>query len=209
LAQEIFGSSLEPQFLEKLEQAKSNIPEHRDGRLIYEKFVKPTVVNLEKVGAHYAIRSVFAPYEEHDRIYCYAVDREDYRSSDAGKMKLVIGRGRFTSKITRESALLTFGVLHFGDHNINGGIGEFRGEEAYQALGKEITEAFSRADLPEVIRVLDKDFGRNIYSLKSLFRDDQRQALHQILNASLEEAEGVYRQLYEHHASLMRYLLDL
>ena len=92
LSEELFGDSLESQFLERLERAKSNIPEHRDGRLIYEKFVKPAMVDLKKVSAHYAIRSVFEPYAEHDQIYCYTVDREDYRSSEAGKMRIALGQ---------------------------------------------------------------------------------------------------------------------
>jgi alpha-amylase/alpha-mannosidase (GH57 family) len=209
LAEELFGDSLESQFLERLARAKSNVPEHRDGRHIYEKFVKPAMVDLPKVGAHYAIRSLFEPYAEHDRIYCYTVDREDYQSSDAGKMKLAIGRARFTSKITGESVLLSFGVLHFGDHNLNGGVREFRGPEAYQTLVQEVSDCFSRADLPEVIRCLDKGFGKNIYSLKSLFRDEQRKILNRILDSTLAEAEAVYRQLYEHNASLMRFLLEL
>ena len=32
LAQELFGDDLETKFLERLERAKSNIPEHGDGR---------------------------------------------------------------------------------------------------------------------------------------------------------------------------------
>src|SRR5205085_4966323 len=43
LAREIFTQDLEPGFLERLEAAKSNIPENRDGRCIYEKFVKPAM----------------------------------------------------------------------------------------------------------------------------------------------------------------------
>jgi len=78
LSEELFGGSLEPQFLERLEKARSNIPDHGNGRHIYEKVVKPAMVNLEKVGAHYAIRSLFEPYAEHDRIYCFTVDREAY-----------------------------------------------------------------------------------------------------------------------------------
>jgi hypothetical protein len=209
LSEELFGNSLEPQFLERLERAKSNIPEHRDGRLIYEKFVKPAMVNLEKVGAHYAIRSLFEPYAEHDRIYCFLVDREEVKSSEAGRMKLALGRARFTSKITGESALLSFGVQHFGDHNVNGGVRKFHGEEAYQSLVQEITEVFSRADFPEVIRLLDRNFGKNIFSLRSLFRDEQRKILNQILNSTLADAEAVYRQLYERSATLMRFLIDL
>jgi hypothetical protein len=209
LSEELFGGSLEPQFLERLEKAKSNIAAHRDARHIYEKFVKPTLVNMEKVGAHYAIRSLFEPYAEHDRIYCFAVDREDFKSAEAGKMKLSLGRARFTSRITGESALQSFGVLHFGDHNVNGGVQEFRGEEAYQSLVQEISEPFSRADLPEVIRLLDRNFGKNIFSLRSLFRDDQRRILNRILESNLANAEAVYRQLYEQNAPLMRFLIDL
>lgn len=209
LAEELFGENLESPFLERLEGAKSNIPEYRDGRQIYEKFVKPAMVDLKKVGAHYAIRSLFEPYAEHERIYCFAVDREDYQSSEAGKMRLAAGRARFTSRITGESTLLSFGVLHFGDHNLNGGVREFRGQEAYQTLVQEVSDCFSRADLPEVIRCLDKGFGKNIYSLKSLFRDEQRKILNQILNTTLTQTEAVYRQLYENQASLMRFLSDL
>jgi hypothetical protein len=209
LAAEFFGDNLEPQFLERLEGAKSNIPEHHDGRQIYEKFVKPAMVDLKKVGAHYAIRSLFEPYDEHDRIYCFAVDREDYQSCEAGKMKLAVGRARFTSRITTESILFSFGVLHFGDHNLNGGVQEFRGQEAYQTLVQEVSDCFSRADLPEAVRCLDKGFGKNIYSLKSLFRDEQRKILNQILDAHLSQAEAVYRQIYENQVSLMRFLSDL
>ena len=209
LSEELFGDSLEPQFLERLEKAKSNIPDHRDGRHIYEKFVKPAMVNLEKVGAHYAIRSLFEPYAEHDRIYCFGVDREEFKSYEAGKMKLSLGRARFTSRITGESVLQSFGVLHFGDHNVNGGVREFRGEEAYQSLVQEISEAFSRADLPEVIRLLDRNFGKSIFSLRSLFRDEQRRILIRILESNLADAEAVYHQLYERNVPLMRFLVDL
>jgi len=205
----LFGDHLESQFLERLERVKSNILEHRDGRHIYEKFAKPAMVDLSKVGGHYAIRSLFEPYAEHDRIYCYEVHREDYQSSETGKMRLAVGRARFTSRITEESALLSFGVMHFGDHNLSGGIRTFRGEEAYQTLVQEVTEVFSRADLPEVIRILDRGFGKNIFSLKTLFRDEQRKILNQILNTTLNQAEAVYRQLYENQVTLMRFLIDL
>jgi alpha-amylase/alpha-mannosidase (GH57 family) len=209
LSEALFGDSLEPQFLERMEKAKSNIPDYGDGRHIYEKFVKPAMVNLEKVGAHYAIRSLFEPYAEHDRIYCFAVDREEFKSSEAGKMKLSLGRARFTSRITGESVLQFFGVLHFGDHNVNGGVREFQGEEAYQSLVQEISETFFRADLPEVIRLLDRNFGKSIFSLRSLFRDDQRRILIRILESSLADAEAVYGQVYERNAPLMRFLVDL
>lgn len=164
------------------------------------------MMNLEKVGAHYAISSLFEAYAEQARIYCYTADRQDYRTLEAGQAKLVLGRAQLTAGITRESALLNFAVLHFGDHNLNGGVREFQGEEAYQTLVQEVAKPFTQADFPEVIRVLDKHFGKSTYSLKSLFRDEQRTIVNLILETSLAEAEAAYRQIYEHHAPLMRFL---
>jgi alpha-amylase/alpha-mannosidase (GH57 family) len=205
LAQELFGDQLESQFLERLAQAKSNIPEHRDGAHIYEQWVKPAVVDLQKVGAHYAISSLFEAYGDHANIYSFAADRRAYSSLDSGNNRLAVGRAQFTSKITLESAELAFAVIHFGDHNLNAGIRNFGGPEAYQALERELTAGLSRGDIPEVIRILDREFG-HIYSLPSLFRDERRKIVATILDSALEEASAAYRAVYEHHATLMRFL---
>ncbi|HEX5415552.1 MAG TPA: DUF3536 domain-containing protein, partial [Chloroflexota bacterium] len=119
------------------------------------------------------------------------------------------GRVRVTSQVTREATNLSFGVLHFGDHNLNGGVREYHGQEAYQALIKEVSAAFARADLPEIIRLLDRHFGGITYSLRTLFKDEQRHILDPIISTTMREAEAEYRQIYENHAPLMQYLLDL
>ena len=209
LAEELLGGSYEALFLDRLDRAKSNLPEHRDGRHVYEKFVRPAMIDLHKVGAHYAMGSLFDAYGEPAKVYCYSVDREDYRIAEAGRTKLAVGRARVTSEITRESARLSFGVLHMGDHNLNCGIRAFQDQEADQAMAQALTETFARADFPEVIRLLDREFGASTHSLKSLFRDEQRRVFNLILESTMAEAETVYRQLYEHHAPLMRFLSTL
>ena len=209
LAQELFGDDIESHFLERLELAKSNIPEHGDGRCIYEKFVKPVMVDLTKVTAHFAVSSLFEDYGEQAEIYCYHMDVEDYQSAVAGKPKLAAGRVKATSNITKESATLSFGVLHFGDHNVNAGVREYHGEEDYQTMLQELTQTFSTADFPEVIRLLDKHFGTSMYSIKNLFLDEQRKVLDSILESALSEIEAAYYQLYEHHYPPMRFLSEL
>jgi alpha-amylase/alpha-mannosidase (GH57 family) len=208
LADALFEGSVEPAFLERLTHAKSNIPEHRDGAVIYEKFVKPAIVDLEKLAAHYAISSMFQSYPDQARIYCYSVEREDYTIEEAGRMKLAVGRARFTSLITRESAVLIFGVVYLGGHNVAGGVRQFENEQAYADTKKELMDAFSRADTTEVIRVLDKEYGKNIYSLKSLFRDEQNRIVSLILETTLREVEAANRRIYEQHVPLMRFLAD-
>jgi alpha-amylase/alpha-mannosidase (GH57 family) len=209
LGKELCGESLEAMFLARLEGAKSNIPEHRNGLVIYEKWVKPAAVDWEKVGAHYAISSLFEDYTPLTKIYCYTVGREDTRLFEAGRAKLLVGRARMTSDITRESVRVSFGVLHFGDHNINAGVCLFQGESMYEAVIEALAAAFAGADFPEVLRLLDRHFGESTYSLRTLFRDEQRKVIDVILAATLVETETIYRQIYEHRAPLMRFLAGL
>jgi alpha-amylase/alpha-mannosidase (GH57 family) len=208
LAQEVSGDALESRFLELLSEAKSNIKKHGDGRRIYEKFVKPAMVDLVTVGAHYAMSSLFEEYGQKDSIYCYTVDRDDYQSSEAGRARLVVGRATVASEITRESARLCFGVLHLGDHNLNCGVRKYQVEDAHQELVPEITAPFNRADFGETLRMLDKHFGVSTYSLRFLFRDEQRKILDIILESTLADVDAIYRRLYEANVPLMRFLED-
>jgi len=47
LADQLFSETFEPAFLEHLELAKSNIPEHSNGRVIYEMLVRPAMLDMK------------------------------------------------------------------------------------------------------------------------------------------------------------------
>jgi alpha-amylase/alpha-mannosidase (GH57 family) len=209
LAQDLFGDSLEPQFVERLSLARSNLPERGDGRQIYENFVCPARVDWNRVGAHYAVSSLFDSYPQKAKIYCYAAERENYQIDEAGVAKLAVGQVKLTSEITRESTRLSFGVLHMSDHHVNGGVRDFLSDEVERYLARELVEPFLRADFAEVIRLMDRRFGASNYSLRSLFRDEQRQVLERILTSTLRETEALYRQIYEQRAPMMRFLTSL
>jgi alpha-amylase/alpha-mannosidase (GH57 family) len=209
LAEQLFNEPFEEQFLERLALAKSNMPEYGEGATIYKRYVKPSMVDLEKVGAHYSISSLFAPYGEGTDIFAYSVKRLDYHTGDAGKLRMALGQARFTSKVTQESEVLTFWVVHFGDHNVAGGVQKADGSAKYLDMLAAISGSFERVDIPEVVRLLDKRFGEKTYSLRSLFRDEQRRIVRTILSTTVAEAEAAYLQLYDHHASLMRFITSL
>ena len=210
LAEQLFGKPVEEEFLQKLSLAASNQPEHGTGRDIYISQVRPAMVDLEKVGAHYSISSLFAPYGGRTDIVSYAVRLLDYHKRDAGKLRMAVGKAEFTSKITCESEVLTFWVVHFGDHNVAGGVQRVvEDDRRYQEMLQLMGDSFSRVDIPEVVRLLDRQFGNRIYSLRSLFRDEQRRIVRTILSSTVAEAEAAYLSLYEHHAALMRFVNSL
>jgi hypothetical protein len=210
LACETTGNKqLEAQFREKLREAKSNLREYGNGEEIYKKWVAPAIVTADKVMGHYAISSLFESYGDKTKIYCYTVEREQYGVETEGRVRLAVGRGRVRSEITKEQTPLSFAVLNLGDHNITGGVREFHDENQFQELREKLHEAFGRSDTASVIRILDEQFHKNTFSLRSLFRDEQRRIIDLILKDSLGTLSGSFRSMYEHQAPLMRFLNSL
>lgn len=209
LAQKLFGDGIEGPFLDILARARSNIPEQGDGRAVYRRAVLPAAVELAKVAAHYAVSSLFEEYPEEARIYCYDVTQQEHERQGEGQAQMAVGRVEVKSIITLEGQVESFGVLHFGDHNITAGVRAHGDDAEYQAMKAEAFAAFREADLPETIRLLDRHFGDLTYSLRTLFKDEQRKVLRSVLAATVGEAEGAYRGIFEHHAPLMRYLMDI
>src|SRR5437879_5015989 len=86
-AQALFdGPKIEEEYLNKLALAHSNIAEQGDGRKIYENFVRPAMIGLNEVGAHYGISSLFESYAPQSQTYCYQIHQEDHTMLSAGKI---------------------------------------------------------------------------------------------------------------------------
>jgi hypothetical protein len=209
LAEDLSGEEIESGFEEILAAAVSNRPESGTGLEVYRKQVKPSRVELDRVAAVFAITSLFEPHPEVTSIRCYELHREDLRLAEAGRTRVATGRVRVQSRITSEAATLCFATVDFGDQNVAGGVQEFVSIEEFERTRDEVEAAFSSADLTQVIRTIDTLFPGKWFSLASLFRDELRWILGLIAEPALEEAEAVYRSLYEEHIPLMRFLTSV
>jgi alpha-amylase/alpha-mannosidase (GH57 family) len=246
LAEELFQHPFEAEFLDRLAEAKSNLPEHADGRRIYQKFVKPAMVDLVRVGAHFAVSSLFEEYQERDEIFCFETERRAFELHTAGRTRLALGQVEVTSRVTRESALLDFAAVHLGQHNLHGGVRRHAGDEAFgrlaaelrqtftaadfaavhlgqhnlhggvrrhagdEAFGRlaaELRQTFTAADFAQLTGLLERELDAVNYSLRSLFRYEQRKILEVLLDSG--PAERAYRDLYEEHLPLMAFLANL
>jgi alpha-amylase/alpha-mannosidase (GH57 family) len=216
LAGKLFGPAgvaLEERFLKILARAKSNLPEMGDGAKLYRRYVSGLRIGLEQVGAHYAISSIFRNYPEDGQIFCFDLHRDSYQSFTSGRGKVAVGRAHIRSRITEENEEICFAVLHLGDHNLSAAVRRYStdGPEngaAFAAFSNNIRNAIQRADLPEVIRLIDSFFGTIAYSLTSLFADEQHRILRTILDSTLAEMEDSLRKIYEDHASLLHFLTE-
>lgn len=201
--------TLETRFLERLAQAKSNLPEYRDGRTIYERFIRPAMVGWQQVAVQYAMRALFETAATPTRVYCYTVQLEHLQRLTASATQFAVGRARLTSEVTRDTAVLDFGVWHHGDHHLYGGAHIVQAAEDNQALLQEARAVLARADFSAIIRLLHDHFGASAWSLRALRRDAQRQLMPLILEPTLAATEALYRQLYEPRMPLLRTLARL
>lgn len=209
LAEDVFRRPFEPEFLLWLEKAPSNLPNKSNGRFIYDEDVKPNRVTLLKVGAHFAVWSLFEPQQELAEIYAFRVHLSDYQNFGSGESRLATGNGRVVSCVTRESVGLSFAAFYLGGRNLNAGVRPFRGDEAYRDLAIESRKAFERGDFVEVIHILDRNFGDSTFSIASLFKSERRRVIGMVLESRLAEARVLYREVYERNIELIRFLAEL
>ena len=211
LAKELFGeqaASLEPAFLTRLAQAKSNALAAGDGARIYKEKIVTMQLSLEQVAAHYAISSVFSSFAEETELFCYRVRRVSYDMYTSGRGRLALGRAHITNAITGKAQTFSFAVLHFGDQNITAAVKPYSSADAteFDAFAAETAEQVQRADFPDAIRLIDRYYGHVDYSLTSLFKDEQRRIVQLILDSTLWDIESSLTNIYEDHASLLHYL---
>ena len=211
LAAKLFGeagAALEPRFLEILGRAQSNVPGLGSGADVYRKYVTGMSVDLEHVGAHYAISSMFQTNPDIGEIFCYTVERQSYELLTSGRGRVALGRASLRSRITEEREEVCFAVLHLGDQNLSAAVRRYHpdDEEAWNGFLEAARTDVRRANLPELVREIDRYFGGTLYSLTSLFADEQRRILKSILDTTLNDVESSLVRIYEEHATLLDFL---
>jgi alpha-amylase/alpha-mannosidase (GH57 family) len=215
LAEKVFGkkgAALETAFVTALESARSNIAAQGNGSQIYRQRVKSERVGLEQVAAHYAISSVFTNYGISTEMFCFTIRRIAHEILTSGRGRLLIGQASIRSNLTEEQETVVFAVLHFGDQNITAAVKQYGAEAsaevtaAHDEFIRIAKAAVIRADFPAVIRAFDRYFPDPAYSIRSLFRDEQRRIVDQILAPTLFDVEGALASIYENQASLLHFL---
>ncbi len=206
LLEELTGKTYEDEFLQRLGEAKSNLPNMDDGAEVFERYVKPAEVDMLRVAAHFAMSSFFEEPQEVFDYACYHVRQEQFQRFPAGRMGLAVGRAQVTSMLTRDAVNIAYAVLHAGDHNLSCGVRFFQSQEAFKGMLQEMRDPFERGDLTEAIRSLDNHFGKHTYSVWHLFKDDQRRLVDHVLEPAYQLAEAAYHQIYDGNHALLNFL---
>ncbi|HEY3451094.1 MAG TPA: DUF3536 domain-containing protein [Myxococcales bacterium] len=205
LARETAEVDLEPLFKDALSRAPSNLPRFRDGAGVWEQLVRPSIVSMESVAAHYAISSIV---EDGTRaLACFPFEVRARRHESAGGVTLSFGRLALESALVRERLDATFCVLHFGGSDFRCGLRTFT-DAALQAESERAL--FDRlGSLTQMLREIDRLFPGRDYTLRDLFLDERRRMAAVLLRESMRRYESDFVKVFESNRRLMEFLKEI
>jgi hypothetical protein len=161
-------------------------------------------VEAVRVGVHYAVTSLFKDYPETPHIHAYTIAKQSFERHEVDRNKLVFGQISVRSDITMEEESVCFVALYMGDHEIIVGADKYSASETWNNIFQEIKDSFLKVDEEKTVRLLDKYFKDHRYSLRYLFKDEQRQVLREIFKQSEDAIELAFRMIYEEYSPILK-----
>lgn len=206
LAGQEAGADLEHTFVTILEKAESNIAHYKNGAEIYRTEVIPTRLDLQRVGMHYAVSSIFEEEPDDITLFNYSVQNEFLEVREAGVQKLAVGITTIQSKVTLSEKKFSFAVLYLGQHNIIGNISLNMPRNDFNVMHEQIIRSFNLSNIGEVFSIMQSYFGPEKYNLWHLFKDEKRKVLDMIMRRNLNQVEIEFRRIYNRDYQLINAL---
>jgi alpha-amylase/alpha-mannosidase (GH57 family) len=200
--------NLEEEFLKRIELAPSNLPALGNGAEVYQKFVVPSRTNLQRVGMHYAVASIFEEDPESTPVFNYSTSNDVFIRKEAGELKLVLGVTNVKSIVTRSEKRFAFSAIYMGQHNIIGNISLDMGDDKFAAVQAEMVQAFEEARVADILGLMQNTFGGEKYTIWHLFRYEKRKVFNLITYQSMRDLENSLRRIYNRDYPLVMALAN-
>lgn len=200
----IGGPMLESEFMERMQEAPCRVLNIENGQQLYKAYVLPAEINFDRVGAHFALSSVFREDGQETPIYCFTAAVKDFQKLEAGIQVLTISRVNIYSNVTFMKQEFDLVGLYLGGQNLFAAIRPHTGDADYRERKDQLTKAFQQGDNNEVMRLMNIQFNGTSYSLTHLFRDEQRKILNDLLETTWQDIEASFRRIYDHNYAIMQ-----
>lgn len=208
LLNQITNNNLEDEFLKRLAQAPSNVHSLEHGANIYNRFVLPSRTNLQRVGMHYAVASIFEEDPESFPVFNYTTQNEVFVRKEAGEQRLVLGVTKVRSNVTRSEKRFAFAVIYMGQHNIIGNISLDMEDDRFYTMQLLMIKAFEEGRLGDIIGLMQAYFGPEKYTIWQLFQDEKRKVFNLITQQSMRDLEDSLRRIYNRDYPLVNALAN-
>ncbi len=192
---DIYSINLEPKFLSLLEKAKSNLEEHKNGRVIYEKLVRPSAISWEREAAHFLAEVPFSGFPDESKIFNGSVKKEFEEHRVFDKFSLVAGKITITSKETGYKRESTFVVTH-KELDLKCFIAQNADKFAHESIlklleyPKEVTRELFEKEVGAIL-------GKKFLTLHDILFDKREKLIKNILAQKIEKFQSMYFKIFD------------
>ena len=201
LNKQISGVDLEPELIKRLEAAPSNIRDLKNGAVVYQRFVLPQKMPLEKIAAQHAVAVLTDPTLNPNRAYDCEVKDFTHTLLTAPANHLYYGEMTVFSTITLEERHFVFVVLQQGATSFLSAAMDVPADK--DALFDTLKTSFEKGRYDECAAQIRERF-KNVYPLLSLFKDVQRKVIDSVMNKVYEDTDRKFTQIFEEQYPVVR-----
>jgi alpha-amylase/alpha-mannosidase (GH57 family) len=209
LAKDVTGNNLEPDYLNALSRARSNKPGHLDGSTIYLDFVRPSVIDLNRIVFNHALTRLVSESADPGTRRYYTITDESHEKMESGEFRAVAGVLSIRSEISCRQKRLIYAVLHLGNYDFMGGVKEYDGEESFHRMQEQLRGVMQKGSSSDLIHVMEHEFGTSTYSLWHLVKDARQNILSLLLRSTLAEVETSLRRIYRQNMTLIHAMKEM
>ncbi len=193
-------------FLAVLAEAKSNLPEMGNGADVFRRFVPASQVTRKRIAAHVAISRLADHRDRETWIGDYYCREEELRHEKSGRIALSTSRVMLRNSIIGRRDEFACAALHLGGVDFYCALGEFGTLDEFRAATEALWSKFPAAPLPAIIRILQKEFGREEFSLEDILPDGRLAISEMIFSDLLEGFTDEFARLYEEYNRVVEML---
>lgn len=200
LLSELDGRSERAELLERLAEAKSNLPEMGNGADVFRRSVDPYRVTGHVVAAHVALSGLVEErLEPAGEAGGHRYSAQEIQRSSHGTLTLLTARIEVESVTTSRRVDCAVAALHLGGADFYCALRPYGGEEAFRLATQRLASAFWTVSLPVLLRTAQEVFGPEEYGLEGILPDERERISEMIFAELVKRFTEQYSVLFTDH----------
>ncbi len=199
LLREAGAEDPEPAFLATLAQAESNFREYGNGAEVYDRFVRPAIVDLPCAALHVAVRRLFPSLPENGAWYHFRIVHEAFERSSSEAGTLATGSISLRSGLTRAEGTLMVAAFLGADHRIAAGAAP-----SGDGIPVELSAALRGGDAETLVHLIGELFPSHASRWRDLRRDERQRLFQLLLDPSLQAFHCANKEVVDHRTLLLQ-----
>ncbi|MDP8216173.1 MAG: DUF3536 domain-containing protein [Candidatus Kaelpia imicola] len=206
LAREESGVDLEQRFLEKLQLAKSNLDKFGNGKVIYERLVRPQIQSWDNYLSSYLIKNSF--FNDKGDFYKFKIERDNEQKITQGDDKLEFGSITIKDRISLDEVKKIYVLLKERENERECFLRDFE-EEVYKEIEERFQDGVWISDKRRLKEMLNHFFPGGCYKSKDTYPEEQERILEHIFRAKREKIFNVLGDIWDNNVELMEEYRDV